>query len=208
MIALSRLMWAGAGISLTLVQCFLQRTLGPSNRISRKAIRFVAYDGASRADTVTHRQGVHRGYADGFSGLIDYIDGLLPHNEHIGKALRTETPLFPPIAICELLANALIHQDMTITGAGPLIELFRDRLEITNPGTPLIKPERFTDSAPRSRNEALASLMRRMRIREEQGTGIDKSSRQWSFFNCRRLTFDWKKALPESYCMLHGGLLR
>ncbi len=63
---------------------------------------------------------------------------------------------------------------MTITGAGPLIELFKDRMEITNPGVPLINPDRFIDAAPRSRNETLASLMRRLGICEEQGTGIDK----------------------------------
>ena len=63
---------------------------------------------------------------------------------------------------------------MTITGAAPLIELFTDRMEITNPGRPLVQPDRFLDSPPRSRNEALASLMRRMRICEEEGTGIDK----------------------------------
>lgn len=145
---------------------------GPS--VARKAVRFVAYDGAGRADTVTHRQDGQRGYAAGFQGLVDYIDGLLPRNEHIGTAFRQERPLYPSIAIRELIANALIHQDMTITGAGPLIELFADRMEITNPGKPLISPERFLDSPPRSRNEALASLMRRMRLCEEQGTGIDK----------------------------------
>jgi predicted HTH transcriptional regulator len=52
--------------------------------------------------------------------------------------------------------------------------MFSDRLEITNPGQPLVQPERFLDFPPRSRNEALASLMRRMRLCEEQGTGIDK----------------------------------
>jgi ATP-dependent DNA helicase RecG len=142
--------------------------------IARKAIRFVAYDGLNRADTVTHRQDGQKGYAIGFSGLVDYIHALLPSNEHIGKTFREESPLYPAIAIRELIANALIHQDMTITGAGPLIELFKDRLEITNPGQPLVSPDRFLDSPPRSRNEALASLMRRMRLCEEQGTGIDK----------------------------------
>ncbi|MFN7096860.1 MAG: ATP-binding protein, partial [Gammaproteobacteria bacterium] len=68
----------------------------------------------------------------------------------------------------------LIHQDMTITGSGPLIELFSDRLEITNPGESLVKTERMIDLPPRSRNESLASLMRRMRLCEEQGSGLDK----------------------------------
>lgn len=134
----------------------------------------MAYDGGSRADAVIHRFDLQRGYASGFEGLVGYIDGVLPRRERIDKAFRTETALFPSIAIRELVANALIHQDMTITGAGPLIELFKDRLEITSPGVPLIAPDRFIDCAPRSRNEALASLMRRMRICEEQGTGIDK----------------------------------
>lgn len=78
------------------------------------------------------------------------------------------------MAIRELIANALIHQDMTIDGAGPTVELFRDRLEIVNPGAPLVEPDRFIDCAPRSRNEALASSMRRMGLCEEMGTGIDK----------------------------------
>ena len=145
-----------------------------SPSLARKAIRFVAYDGLSRADTVVHRHDGGAGYALAFTKLVDYIDGLMPRNEHIGRAFREEQPLYPSIAIRELVANALIHQDMTITGAGPLVEMFRDRLEITNPGQPLVQPERFLDFPPRSRNEALAALMRRMRLCEEQGTGIDK----------------------------------
>ena len=142
--------------------------------VARKAVRFTAYDGPSRADTVTHRYDEPRGYAAGFVSVVDYVDRLIPKHEQIGKAFRTEHPRFPAVAIRELVANALIHQDMTITGAGPSVELFSNRLEITNPGTPLISPNRFIDAPPRSRNEALAAFMRRMKLCEEQGTGIDK----------------------------------
>lgn len=142
--------------------------------LARKAIRFVAYTGLNRAGTVIHRQDGQRGYALGFTGLIDHIDSLMPRNEFIGKDFREERPLYPAIAIRELVANALIHQDMTVAGAGPMVEMFEDRLEITNPGKPLVQPERFLDYPPRSRNEALAALMRRMRLCEEQGSGIDK----------------------------------
>lgn len=145
-----------------------------SSPLARKAVRFVAYNGMSRADSVIQRQDGRKGYACGLDGLIKYIHNILPHNEYIGEAFREERPLYPSIAIRELIVNALIHQDMTISGTGPLIEVFADRMEITNPGEPLISPARFLDSPPRSRNEALASLMRRMNLCEEQGTGIDK----------------------------------
>lgn len=142
--------------------------------MSRKAVRFVAYSGKNKAADVTHRQDGRKGYAAGFEGLVSFINGLLPQNEFIGEAFREEKRLYPEIAIRELIANALIHQDMTITGAGPQVELFSDRLEITNPGSPLVKIDRMIDLPPRSRNEALASLMRRMKMCEEQGSGLDK----------------------------------
>ena len=56
----------------------------------------------------------------------------------------------------------------------PSNEVFDRRLEVSNPGEPLIDTTRFLDSQPRSRNERLASLMRRLHICEERGTGIDK----------------------------------
>jgi len=71
------------------------------------------------------------------------------------------------------VANALIHQDFHETGAGPTIEIFSDRLEITNPGRPIITTMRFIDEF-QSRNEKLASLLRRVGVCEEQGSGIDK----------------------------------
>ena len=144
------------------------------SRLARKAVRLVVYDGDGRAATVTHRMDSPLGYASGFRGLNSHINTLVPSPENIGDAVRKGSPLFPRIAIRELVANALIHQDMTITGAGPTVELFRNRLEIVNPGAPLVEPARIIDSPPRSRNEAFASLMRRMGLCEEQGTGIDK----------------------------------
>jgi ATP-dependent DNA helicase RecG len=141
--------------------------------VSRKAARLIQYKGNSRIETVREQIGT-RGYAAGFSGLMSFLSGLLPENEIIVQALRRNDPLYPDLVIRELVANALIHQDFTLTGTGPTIELFEDRLEITNPGTPLVEPERFVDSPPQSRNEALAAMLRRMGICEERGSGWDK----------------------------------
>jgi ATP-dependent DNA helicase RecG len=149
------------------------RRLDEFPTLHRKAVRVVQYPGKGRTETLREQEGA-KGYANGFEGLIAYINGLLPTNEVVGHALRREVPMFPPLAVRELVANALIHQDFSATGAGPMIELFVDRVEITNPGEPLVATERFLDSPPTSRNEGLTSLMRRLGICEERGSGIDK----------------------------------
>ena len=150
--------------------------------LQRKALRFVSYNGQGRDATVNYRQDGGKGYALSLDGFIKYLDGLLPINEYISGAFREESKLFPELAIRELVANALMHQDMTVTGAGPLVELFKDRLEISNPGNALIPPNRFLDAPPRSRNDRLAGLMRRMKMCEQQGTGIDKVISQAELF--------------------------
>ncbi|WP_027858411.1 RNA-binding domain-containing protein [Marinobacterium jannaschii] len=141
--------------------------------LGRKAVRLILYRGNSRIQTIRELEGA-KGYAVGYEGLIDYLKTLLPSNEEIGRAFRKEVPMYPELAIRELVANAIIHQDFSLTGTGPMIELFDSRMEITNPGLPLVDTQRFLDSPPQSRNEALASFMRRINICEERGTGIDK----------------------------------
>lgn len=78
------------------------------------------------------------------------------------------------LAVRELVANALIHQDFGIRGSGPMVEIFSDRIEISNPGRPLIDTLRFIDERPISRNEVLAKSMRLLKICEQRGSGIDK----------------------------------
>ena len=63
-----------------------------------------------------------------------------------------------------------------------MVEIFTDRLEITNPGKPLISTIRFIDSPAQSRNEILASFMRRINICEERGSGVDKVIFEVEFF--------------------------
>lgn len=149
------------------------RNLTGFGRLARKALRVVIYKGDNRVETIKEQQG-NKGYAIGFEGAVGYINDQLPQNEQIKQALRSEVRMYPEIAVRELVANALIHQDFDVTGAGPMVEVFANRMEISNPGKPLIEPLRFIDEPPRSRNETLAALMRRMGICEERGSGIDK----------------------------------
>ena len=140
-------------------------------------MRVIQYQGRARTETLREQVG-GKGYASGFEGLIRFISSLLPSNEIIENALRRTVPRFPELAVRELVANSLIHQDFTATGAGPMVELFEDRIEITNPGAPLVDTRRFVDTPPKSRNKSLASFMRRIGVCEERGSGWDKIVRE------------------------------
>lgn len=157
------------------------RDLRAFDRLSRKVLRVVIYRGQNRAETIREQAGV-KGYAIGYEDAIGFISSQLPQNEQVGPALRREVRMYPELAIRELVANAVIHQDFAMTGTGPMVEVFGDRIEITNPGEPLVDTMRFMDSPPRSRNESLAAFMRRINICEERGSGIDKVILQIELF--------------------------
>ena len=150
------------------------RRMADFPRVSRKVVRVIQYRGTNRMEMLREIDG-KKGYAAGFDGLIQFILALTPAAEPIIGGLRKPTSAYPEVTIRELVANALIHQDFTITGAGPLIEIFSDRIEISNPGKCLVAVERIVDCSPRSRNEDIAAIMRRMHICEEAGGGWDKA---------------------------------
>jgi predicted HTH transcriptional regulator len=142
--------------------------------LKRKSVRVIVYEKTNKINALKEWE-EGQGYAAGFEGLVIYIMDQLPANEIIEHALREKTKIYPEKAIREFLANALIHQDLSISGTGIMVEIYSDRIEITNPGIPLVDTNRFIDTAPKSRNEDMASILRRLNICEERGSGIDRA---------------------------------
>lgn len=181
------------------------KNIGDFAQLKRKAMRVIQYRGTGRVETLREQEGI-RGYAVGFKGIISYIMALVPSNEVIEQALRQTVPMFPELAVRELVANALIHQDFLVTGTGPMVEIFDNRIEITNPGEPLVDTQRFLDSPPKSRNEALASLMRRFGICEERGSGIDKVVSEVEMFQLPAPLFEKPDDFTRAVLFAHKAL--
>ncbi|MBS0607545.1 MAG: putative DNA binding domain-containing protein [Verrucomicrobia bacterium] len=177
------------------------KNLEDFDRLARKTLRIIFYRGDGRIDTIKEYE-MKKGYALGFEESVSYINDQLPQNEHIGMAFRQAVRMYPEIAIRELVANALIHQDFTFIGAGPMVEIFANRIEISNPGLPLIDTLRFIDETPRSRNEILARIMRRLGLCEERGTGIDKTISQIELFQLPAP--DFRETTQSTLAVLYG----
>ena len=147
------------------------KNLNDFDGLSRKSVRVIVYKGKGKIETI-REQIFTKGYCVGFDNMLEWINGQLPANEVIGKSRRIDQRAYPEISIRELVANAIIHQDFEKKGF-PMVEIFSDRVAISNSGQPLIVPERFIDEYV-SRNEKMADLMRRLHFCEEKGSGVDK----------------------------------
>ena len=152
------------------------RNLADFSDLSRKTIRVIIYDGCNKTHPRQEKEGQY-GYAIAFQRLLKYVTSRLPQSEVIKQALRMTDTVYPEEALREIIANALIHQDFSIMGTGPLIEIFNNRVEISNPGglLPSKRLDRLIGTQPESRNERLARAFRRYNICEERGSGLIKA---------------------------------
>lgn len=142
--------------------------------LRNRTVRITQYQGNQKLDTAIFDARGKMGIINSFNNIVTNIMNRIPYKEDYTDGKRKDIPIFPKIAIRELVANELVHQDFTIEGMGPTIEIFSNRLVFTNPGSPLIPVERFLDVPPISRNNDLANLMEKFHIVESRGTGIDK----------------------------------
>jgi ATP-dependent DNA helicase RecG len=159
--------------------------------LARKALRIVFYRGKDKTEPINEHV-ENSGYAVSFQKVLELLNRGLPTSEIIRKALRDSVPVYPPIALRELIANSLIHQDLGISGTSPMVEVFSDRIEIRSPGKLLgsKKLDRLIGTQPQSRNEGLAFAFRRYRICEERGSGFEKAAKAIELFGLPPLAFE------------------
>lgn len=139
------------------------------------AVRVIRYKGVNKlsalSDTIASK-----GVVVGFEGLLSHVRQHLPVQEEIYEesGRKVQKSDYPPLAIRELVANQIVHQDFSVRGSNPMIEIYDNRVEITNPGAPINDANRLLDLPPISRNEELANLFKKIHLVESRGSGIDK----------------------------------
>jgi len=92
-----------------------------------------------------------------------------------GSGPRVEVMEIPEIVFKEALINALAHRDYYDKGARITVELFKDRVEVTNPGNLVsaISSEDFGFKS-HSRNPLVFGLFERIHMVEQIGSGVPR----------------------------------
>ncbi len=151
----------------------IAKDLKKFENLHRRSVRVIWYKDNSRLEAIREKE-FNNGYVFSHEEIVQYIMTIIPQEEVIVEATRKSVVSFPEIAVRELLANAMIHQDLQQRGTNPMVEVFKNRIEFSNAGAPLVAIERIVDSVPISRNENIAGFMHKCGICEERGSGYDK----------------------------------
>lgn len=112
--------------------------------------------------------------------------------EMTGTPRRKEVYEIPLDAIREAIVNAVSHRDYLQTGSHTTVEIFDDRMEISNPGglPKGLTEKEFGKKAVR-RNQIIASLLQRVDLVENMGTGIHKIQRLLKDAGCPEPEFEF-----------------
>ena len=89
---------------------------------------------------------------------------------------RADQPEYPVKAIREAILNAMVHRDYSVyTDSRPIqIEMYRDRIEIANPGGLYgkIPIDSLGKARPETRNVILANILELLKVTENRYSGI------------------------------------
>ena len=111
-----------------------------------------------------------------------------------GSGPRKEVWEIPLTVFKEAIINALSHRDYYEQGAKTMIELYDDRVEISNPGGLLIEVKKDFGKKSVTRNPLIFGLFTRMNLVEQVASGIP------------RMRDEMREAkLPEPIFLTEGG---
>jgi len=108
--------------------------------------------------------------------IISEMKRLVKRTSGLEGARRVEKTIIPDFALREVLVNAIVHRDYSITGSSIKINIFDDRMEVISPGV-LFGNLDISDlgkGVSESRNRRMVRIFRKMGFMEELGTGISR----------------------------------
>ncbi|MFP4506918.1 MAG: RNA-binding domain-containing protein, partial [Cyclobacteriaceae bacterium] len=147
----------------------------PEQFIETAVIRCIAFEGINKTQIIDDK--VFGGpLMKQYEQAMQWLKGKLDIRYEIeGSGPRTEIWEIPETALKETIINALSHRDYYDKGAKTTVELFDDRVEVSNPGglTSAISPADFGTKS-HSRNPLIFGLFVRIRMVEQVGSGIGR----------------------------------
>ncbi|MBI4349804.1 MAG: putative DNA binding domain-containing protein, partial [Elusimicrobia bacterium] len=171
------------------------------SRVYRQAAFTCAlYKGVEKVD-VLDRKDFNEDLLANIEDAMTFLKKHIPvRYEMTGEARRREVYEVPLEALREAVINAAVHRDYFERGANVMVEIFDDRIDVSNPGG-LPKGMTISDLGKKSvlRNPLIADLLSRADYIEKMGTGVNKMRRLMKAAGLRRPKFESTGFLTISF---------
>ena len=153
----------------------------PSSLFPHCRIQLDVYPGTDRDDEAVLAETIRSGVPEAIDQVVAIIRKNTRKTPRVIGLKRVELPEYPETALREALVNALAHRDYEDPTQHVVVEVFFDRIVVTNPGLPVghptLKRLEKGEARSRSRNPLLGQGLVFLRLMEERGTGIRRMRR-------------------------------
>ena len=123
--------------------------------------------------------------------IINEMKRLVKRTSMLEGARRVEKTVIPDFALREVLVNAIVHRDYSMTGSSIKINIFDDRLQVISPGVLFgnLDISDLGQGVSESRNRRMVRIFRKLGFMEELGTGISRIYKLYQENNLKRPEF-------------------
>ena len=149
----------------------------PKKFLRQNFVTCVLYKGKEKVDIIDRKDfsnNLFNNYEDTFAFLKQH---LRLEYEIKGYGPRKEIPEIPYESLKEAIINALVHRDYFDNRFGVFVEIFDDRVEITNKGK-LLFDKRQLGKVSMPRNPIIFDMFYRINLIEKAGSGINRIRKQ------------------------------
>ena len=149
-------------------------TDSPAAFLHQAYISCVAFRSPKKVDIVD-RKDFQGDFFTNIESALSFIERHINVAAKIEDTIREDVWEVPKVALREAIVNAVVHRDYLETGARVVLEVFPDRIVVSNPGgLPKGMPEKDFGKYSLARNALLANIMQRAGFIEKLGTGITR----------------------------------
>ncbi len=153
----------------------------PTAEFPQARVQLDIFKGTRSDDEAVIAEPIHQNIPDAIDTIVSTIDENTRKTPRVVGLKRLELPEYPEVALREALVNALAHRDYEDASQRVFVEVFFDRIVVTNPGKPVGHPSKrkLEEGKARSgsRNPLISQGLVFLRRMEERGTGIRRMRR-------------------------------
>lgn len=148
--------------------------VSPERVLPQAGIQFAHFPGAELAGDLADKKFFGGSLPRQVDNTLAALKANLPVSSTLTGARRVDGPAYPDRVFRELLVNAVVHRNYSLTGAQIRVLLFRDRCEFSSPGRlpNTVQIEKLAVGTSFARNPLLVRFMENLGYVDRLGRGL------------------------------------